>query len=128
MAGVGLAAGIGVVAGHTIGLGRVGAAACGCIADAEVVALVRCRTRHQVGPGANAALQRSGGERLGEEGRATMTFNCRQLLPCILVLQPAHALPLKLQPRPYPATGGVPWGVIAAIVLRPFSTAKLQRV
>src|SRR5262249_43678564 len=49
-------AGVAVVAGHPIGLGRVGARAAGRIASAHVVALIAGGTHDQVGAGAGAGL------------------------------------------------------------------------
>src|SRR5439155_1357868 len=53
-AGVDARAGVGVVAGGAVGLGRIGAVAGGGIADASLVALIRCRADYRVGTGAGA--------------------------------------------------------------------------
>ena len=53
-AGVDARAGVGVVAGGAVGLGRIGAVAGGGIADASLVALIRCRAGYRVGTGAGA--------------------------------------------------------------------------
>src|SRR5256885_1610021 len=56
LAGVSLRAGIAVVAGRAIGLGRIRARASGRIAGARVMTLVTRRADHGIAPGARPAL------------------------------------------------------------------------